>query len=275
MCSSESLLICRISQPQLRELTQKLNSTMKNDENKINYLYRANLCMHCKRFQDMLQYIRLATESNSQVEDEELHLISLAYKNLVKEKRAQYNTLSTILEDEAGNINQRQKSIAEGLKNKISNEIRKLCAEVVTLIDRNIIPRSRELENKICAMMIKGDHYRYLAEISPEELKSEYAAQALKTYDDAFEVSKLRLTSTNPLRLNLALNLSVLYYEIFNSPSRACSVAKQAFDEAIFEVENLNEENFKNATKVMKLLTDNLSLWETGRTENAGHDDDD
>ncbi|KAF8213511.1 hypothetical protein K438DRAFT_1565094, partial [Mycena galopus ATCC 62051] len=39
---------------------------------------------------------------------------------------------------------------------------------------------------------------------------------------------------THPIRLGLSLNFkfSIFYYEIFNSPDRACHLAKQAFNDA-------------------------------------------
>ena len=50
---------------------------------------------------------------------------------------------------------------------------------------------------------------------------------------------------THPIRLGLALNFSVFYYEILNSPERACHLAKQAFDDAIAELDSLNEDSYK------------------------------
>lgn len=46
-------------------------------------------------------------------------------------------------------------------------------------------------------------------------------------YQDAFEISKGKMQPTHPIRLGLALNFSVFYYEILNSPDKACQLAKQ------------------------------------------------
>ena len=57
------------------------------------------------------------------------------------------------------------------------------------------------------------------------------------------------------------MNFSVFYYEILNSPDRACRLAKAAFDDAIAELDTLSEESYKDSTLIMQLLRDNLTLW--------------
>lgn len=41
------------------------------------------------------------------------------------------------------------------------------------------------------------------------------------------DIALAELAPTHPIRLGLALNFSVFYYEILNSPDRACNLAKQ------------------------------------------------
>lgn len=72
--------------------------------------------------------------------------------------------------------------------------------------------------------------------------------------------------------MGLALNFSVFYYEILNSPDRACHLAKQAFDDAIAELDSLSEESYRDSTLIMQLLRDNLTLWtssDSGEAEPA------
>jgi 14-3-3 protein epsilon len=98
----------------------------------------------------------------------------------------------------------------------------------------------------------------------------------LEAYKAATEVATTDLAPTHPIRLGLALNFSVFYYEILNSPDQACHLAKQAFDDAIagqypyfpwiikctkavVELDTLSEESYKDSTLIMQLLRDNLA----------------
>lgn len=47
-----------------------------------------------------------------------------------------------------------------------------------------------------------------------------------QAYQQAFDISKGEMQPTHPIRLGLALNFSVFYYEILNNPDKACSLAK-------------------------------------------------
>src|SRR5690349_23219545 len=92
-------------------------------------------------------------------------------------------------------------------------------------------------------------------------------------WQNATDAAQTELTPTHPIRLGLALNFSVFYYEILNSPDRACHLAKQAFDDAIAELDSLSEESYRDSTLIMQLLRDNLTLWtssDNGEPEATG-----
>jgi len=122
---------------------------------------------------------------------------------------------------------------------------------------------------------MKGDYHRYLAEFATGEARKEAATSAHEAYKHATDIAQTELAPTHPIRLGLALNFSVFYYEILNSPDRACHLAKQAFDDAIAELDTLSEESYKDSTLIMQLLRDNLTLWtsdlqdETDKPEDA------
>ena len=63
--------------------------------------------------------------------------------------------------------------------------------------------------------------------------RKDSADKSLEAYQAATEVAGTDLAPTHPIRLGLALNFSVFYYEILNSPDKACQMAKTSFDEAI------------------------------------------
>jgi 14-3-3 protein epsilon len=54
-----------------------------------------------------------------------------------------------------------------------------------------------------------------------------------------------------------------------NSPDRACHLAKQAFDDAIAELDSLSEESYRDSTLIMQLLRDNLTLWTSSDSAEA------
>jgi len=117
-------------------------------------------------------------------------------------------------------------------------------------------------EESVFYYKMKGDYHRYMAEYMSGSKQSEVTEEARQAYTDAMEAAR-GLNATNPIRLGLALNFSVFYYEIMDLPKQACQLAKTAFDQAVGELEELNEDEYKDATLIMQLLRDNLTLWQS------------
>merc|ERR1712222_8147 len=96
---------------------------------------------------------------------------------------------------------------------------------------------------------------------SDGDAKTKASENARVAYEDASKVAAQDLPVTHPIRLGLALNFSVFQYEVLSNPEEACKMARQAFEDAIAELDNVAEDSYKDSTLIMQLLRDNLTLW--------------
>ncbi|XP_054640758.1 14-3-3 protein beta/alpha-A [Dunckerocampus dactyliophorus] len=226
---------------------------------------KAKLAEQAERYDDMAAAMKMVTEQNKDLTNEERNLLSVAYKNVVGARRSSWRVTSSIEQKSEGN--EKKQQMAHDYRVKIESELQDICHDVLNLLDKFLIANAKMAESKVFYLKMKGDYYRYLSEVASGDSKKETVEQSQKAYQQAFDISKTDMQSTHPIRLGLALNFSVFYYEILNSPEQACSLAKQAFDEAIAELDSLNEESYKDSTLIMQLLRDNLTLW---TSENQG-----
>jgi len=229
---------------------------------------RAKLAEQAERYDDMAAAMKKVTESGNELSNEERNLLSVAYKNVVGARRSSWRVISSIEQKTEGS--ERKQTMAREYREKIEKELKDICQDVLVLLDKYLVPNAGLAESKVFYLKMKGDYYRYLAEVASGENRTNVIDDSQKAYNEAFEIAKAQMQPTHPIRLGLALNFSVFYYEILNSPEKACSLAKQAFDDAIAELDSLNEDSYKDSTLIMQLLRDNLTLW----TSDAQGDDD-
>ncbi|XP_012663040.1 14-3-3 protein zeta/delta [Otolemur garnettii] len=226
---------------------------------RIELVQRAKLAEQAERYDDMVACMKTVTEQGTELSNEERNLLSVAYKNVVGARRSSWRVISNIEQKAEGN--EKKQQLAEDYRETIETELRDICNEVLSLLEKYLIPSASQPDSKVFYLKMKGDYYRYLAEIAAGDDKTGTVDRSQQAYQDAFEISKREMPPTHPIRLGLALNFSVFYYEILNSPEKACSLAKTAFDEAIAELDTLSEESYKDSTLIMQLLRDNLTLW--------------
>ena len=128
-----------------------------------------------------------------------------------------------------------------------------------------------EDESKAFFQKMIGDYYRYVAESAGEDKIEQVKSGALKGYEEADKLSK-GLNACNPIRLGLALNYSVFYYEVMNDHKKACELGENALTEALEKIDDVDEETFRDAKSIIELLKENLSLWKEEDAENAVED---
>ncbi|CAI0451107.1 unnamed protein product [Linum tenue] len=226
-------------------------------------VYMAKLAEQAERYEEMVEFMEKVakTVDVEELTVEERNLLSVAYKNVIGARRASWRIISSIEQKEESRGNEDHVSIIKDYRSKIETELSKICDGILNLLETHLIPSASAAESKVFYLKMKGDYHRYLAEFKTGAERKEAAESTLVAYKSAQDIALADLAPTHPIRLGLALNFSVFYYEILNSPDRACNLAKQAFDEAISELDTLGEESYKDSTLIMQLLRDNLTLW--------------
>uniref|UniRef100_A0A8K9WLS6 14-3-3 domain-containing protein n=1 Tax=Oncorhynchus mykiss TaxID=8022 RepID=A0A8K9WLS6_ONCMY len=219
---------------------------------------KAKLAEQAERYDDMAASMKAVTEEGTQLSNEERNLLSVAYKNVVGARRSSWRVVSSIEQKTEGS--EKKQAMAKEYREKIEKELKEICNDVLGLLNQFLIPNATPAESKVFYLKMKGDYYRYLAEVAVGEEKAAIIGNSQEAYKDAFEISKKDMQPTHPIRLGLALNFSVFYYEILNSPEQACKLAKTAFDDAIAELDSLSEDSYKDSTLIMQLLRDNLTV---------------
>ncbi|GJR20487.1 14-3-3-like protein GF14 iota [Tanacetum coccineum] len=174
---------------------------------------------------------------------------SVGYKNVIRARRAYWRIMSSIEQKEESKGNENYVNLIKAYRKKVEDELSKIFSEILDIIDKHLIPSS-----------------------GPDKERKEASDQSLKGYKAcaASASENKELPSTHPIRLGLALNFLVFYYEIMNSPEKACHLAKVASDEAIAKLDTLSEESYKDAL-IMQLLRDNLTLWTSNLLEDGGN----
>merc|ERR1719299_291765 len=134
------------------------------------------------------------------------------------------------------------------------------------MIQEKVLAKECDGEAKAFFVKMVGDYYRYIAENAKGALLEEVKQKALKAYDEANEIT---LPPCNPIKLGLALNFSVFHYEVMKNHKAACDLADKALQEALDKIDELEEDDFRDAKSIIELLKENLTLW---KEEEEGDD---
>jgi hypothetical protein len=236
---------------------------------------QAKMAEQSERYDDMAKAMKQVTTMDQILSSEERNLLSVAYKNVVGARRSAWRVVSSI--EQKTESDEKKHAVAAEYRRKIATELEDLCQEVLELLDIHLIKKAddapaKDSDSKVFYLKMKGDYKRYLAEVATGDKKKDVVEQSKEAYEKAQEIAA-SISPTNPIRLGLALNYSVFYYEIVNNPEKACQMAKKAFDDAIAELDSLSEDSYKDSTLIMQLLRDNLTLWTSENQDDDQQDD--
>lgn len=226
-------------------------------------VYLAMLAEQCSRYEDMTEFLEEMVKGKKEdLSSDERNLLSIAYKNSISLRR---QALRTLL---AYEMKEKKKEASSYLpfiieyKEKVEKELETLCQNIIANIDSYLLPKAADVEAKVFYHKMKADYFRYVAENIEGDNKKVYSEKSMVSYTEASEAAK-ELQITNPIRLGLALNYSVFYYEVYNNQTKACEIAKETLDEARKALTNVDEDDdeHKDTFSILNLLQENLQMW--------------
>jgi 14-3-3 protein epsilon len=230
------------------------------------YVYLAKLYERAERFPDMVKAINKFVEMEPKLTKDERNILSAGYKNIISDKRASWRLLNSMERKEEKKNSPQVANIRE-VKAKIESELNKICDDIQKIIDKYLVPNATEPEMKVFFLKLKGDYYRYKCEFASDKDFDETCDKAEKVYKEAYEIANKDIPITNSTRLGLALNYSVFYYEIKGLKEEACNIAKNAFDESMKVLDDLEKSKAKDTLLIIQLLKENLILWNNEMNE--------
>jgi len=234
-------------------------------------VYFAKLAEQAERYDEMANKMEEVGKMDSELAVEERNLLSVAYKNAVGSRRAAWRIISSVEQKEKSKGNEGNADFAKEYRTTVEAELNDICGKILALLDKNLIPKASSGESKVFYQKMKADYYRYIAEYTEGDKKKGASDSATEAYKAAHAVAEKDLAVTHPIRLGLALNFSVFQYEVLGQPEEACKMAREAFEQAIAELDNVAEDSYKDSTLIMQLLRDNLTLWTSDDAEGGAH----
>ena len=230
------------------------------------YVFLAKLYEKAEKFSEMFKYINKFVELEPKLSKDERIILESGYKNLVNDKRSSWRILNN-MEKREERKNSSQIIYIKEAKENVEKELNQIYDEIQKIIDKYLISNAPDSENKAFYLRLKGDYYRYKCEISNGKDFEDACSKAEKVYKEAYELANICLSISNSIRLGCALNYSVFNYEIKKLKEEAINIAKNAFDESMEVLDDLEISKAVDTLPSIQLLKENLIFWCTEMNE--------
>ncbi|KAJ3685570.1 hypothetical protein LUZ61_014734 [Rhynchospora tenuis] len=226
-----------------------------------NEIFRAKLDEVAERFDEMVDSMKKVCMMDGDLTREERNRLVLAYKKSVESRRKSWRIIHYTVQKMEERDQTEHLQATKDYRQKVEAEIENICNDCCHLIDLYILPQAPDAEAIVFFTKMKGDYYRYLAEIKVGDERQNIANQCRQAYEQASATASAELESTHATRLGVALNHAIFYNEIEDNVEKALELAQYAFDQAIEEVDNLDGAEYEDSTYLLELLSNNINLW--------------
>lgn len=221
-------------------------------------IYLSRLYDKSENYPEMVNCICEFIRLNPRLDLSERNILSAGFKNIISNKRFSWRYLQNLINKDT---NQTTIGYINEIKLRIEKEMREICKKITSLLDNLILPNENIIENRVHYLKMKADYYRYQCEFLKDEELSSVCDFAYKIYQEAYLLAEESLPISSTSRIGTALNYSVFLYEVQSNVEEACRIAKNAINEGIKILDDLERNKQKDTILIIQLLTENLMLW--------------
>ena len=219
-------------------------------------VFLSRLNEKAEKYSEMFKYINKYVELDPKLSKEERNILCSGYKYIISDKRNSLRILNNIEKR-----NTYQLAYIKEIRQNIEKELYQILLDIEKMLDKYLIPNAIDIENKVFYLKLKADFMRYKCEISYGKELDDIISKTEKIYKEANDIANKELMISNSTRLGLALNYSVFFYDIKKMKEEAINIAKNAFDDAMKILDNLEISKAKDTLLIIQMLKENLIFW--------------
>ena len=219
-------------------------------------VFLSRLNEKAEKYPEMFKYINKYVELDPKLSKEERNILCSGYKYIISDKRNSLRILNNIEKR-----NTYQLAYIKEIRENIEKELYQILLDIEKMLDKYLIPNAIDIENKVFYLKLKADFMRYKCEISYGKELDDINSKTEKIYKEANDIANKELMISNSTRLGLALNYSVFFYDIKKMKEEAINIAKNAFDDAMKILDNLEISKAKDTLLIIQMLKENLIFW--------------
>jgi len=222
-------------------------------------IFMAKLSGQAERFDDMLVYMKAVVKQPQEMNMYEMDLFTMACKSVIEARRVAIRSVDSMESEVEPHAQQQVDQYKAAIQMELTEEI----TDILHILDKYYLSETATLGSKVFYYKMKGDYNRYLVELQVEnEPHRRYVLATIRAYVRASKYASSGLPEAHPQRLSLALNYSVFYSDYLNKPAIGLSIAKTEYKSGIDKLDDLPEDLYINAASHLRLLQDNIRMWE-------------
>lgn len=148
----------------------------------------ARIAEKAERYNEMKEYMHQVASTPDpetgivDLTNDERNLLSIAYKNVVNNKRVSWRILYQHIQKESKKESSPYLQDITDFMNDVEKELIDVCMEILDLLGQYLIPGAKDGSQKVFYWKLKGDYYRYVCEFEKDEKKEDMKLKAREAY---------------------------------------------------------------------------------------------